>query len=240
MTSDNKERISHKPARFSIWVKLFFALNLIALISFLLFNAMGLKVQSKKQLQEAAEKRVESVKTALARNPQNIDFTGKFSEKIRFTLDATDSSLWVHFNLAKATSFKQKKIARDALNWDIAIRKAKIISNGGKTNNKGMAAIAAMNTADFDSVVSVPPEKSFIKDNTNDNLYEPDNLAIDKWYEYDFLSHRLTSKKRVYVIKTTDGHYAKLQILNYYCGGAPGCYTLQYLYQGTGSNTLAR
>jgi hypothetical protein len=38
-----------------------------------------------------------------------------------------------------------------------------------------------------------------------------------------------------FVIRTHDGRFAKLAILDYYCPGAePGCVTLVYTYQGGG------
>jgi hypothetical protein len=40
-------------------------------------------------------------------------------------------------------------------------------------------------------------------------------------------------KREVYVVRTADGHHAKLKLLSYYCGEAVGCYTFKYVYNGT-------
>ena len=51
----------------------------------------------------------------------------------------------------------------------------------------------------------------------------------------------LSPKPRVWAVRTTDGRYAKLEIIGYYCPGPnPGCLTMRYVYQGDGSTTVAR
>jgi hypothetical protein len=63
--------------------------------------------------------------------------------------------------------------------------------------------------------------------------------AFEDWYDYSFLSHLLTPGDLVFVLRTADGRYAKLKILDYYCPGAqPGCLTFRYAYQGDGSRRL--
>jgi hypothetical protein len=65
------------------------------------------------------------------------------------------------------------------------------------------------------------------------------NPAIERWYDYGFLSHLLTPRPRVYAVRTADGRYAKLKILSYYCPGAsPGCMTFRYVFQGDGSRSF--
>ena len=43
-----------------------------------------------------------------------------------------------------------------------------------------------------------------------------------------------------YAVRTADGHYAKLEIMSYYCAVVgTACVTFRYAYQGDGSRTLA-
>ncbi|MGK7344663.1 MAG: HmuY family protein, partial [Candidatus Nitrospinota bacterium M3_3B_026] len=49
---------------------------------------------------------------------------------------------------------------------------------------------------------------------------------------------RLAPGKRVYVVRTSGGHYAKMRILDYYCGGMAACYSLEYVYQGAGGRSF--
>ena len=41
------------------------------------------------------------------------------------------------------------------------------------------------------------------------------------------------------VVRTADGHYAKFELLNYYCMGVgTACVTFRYAYQGDGTRRL--
>jgi len=67
------------------------------------------------------------------------------------------------------------------------------------------------------------------------------NPGVGKWYRYSMLSHLLTSRRHVYAIRTADGHYAKLELLAYYCADAgTACLTFRYAYQGDGSRRVGR
>ncbi len=126
---------------------------------------------------------------------------------------------------------------KDSKNWDLAIRRAKIVSNGGTTSRKGKVEISKLVTTNFESVKKVPENAKFIKDNQFKS--DPSNFNFEKWYEYDFIRHKLKSRKNVFIIKTQEGNYAKMQILNYYCSKEgekiSSCYTIKYVYQGNGS-----
>jgi hypothetical protein len=67
------------------------------------------------------------------------------------------------------------------------------------------------------------------------------NAAIDRWYRYSIFSHLLEPAPASYVIRTRDGHFAKIQFLSYYCPGpAAGCVTFRYVYQGSRTRVLHR
>jgi hypothetical protein len=43
----------------------------------------------------------------------------------------------------------------------------------------------------------------------------------------------------VYAVRTADGRYAKVELVNYYCAGVgAACVTFRYAYQGDGSRRL--
>jgi len=115
--------------------------------------------------------------------------------------------------------------------------RAKIVMNGGATNPNGKAEIASINTNDFLSVTAVPKIK-FEADYTSRNIAETKNPVLDKWYQYDFWTHRLTPLKEVYILRTAKGDYVKFQIVDYYCGKIAGCYAIRYVYQGSGSTSF--
>jgi hypothetical protein len=91
----------------------------------------------------------------------------------------------------------------------------------------------------FDAVQEVPAE-GYVEDtiaSINPDAIVTENLAIKAWYRYNFLTHVLHPKPHVYAIRTADGKYAKMRVVNYYCDGgqASGCFTVEYVYQGDGS-----
>jgi hypothetical protein len=66
------------------------------------------------------------------------------------------------------------------------------------------------------------------------------NGALERWYEYSWMSHRLKPNGHVYAVRTADGKYAKIEILSYYCvDGSPGCLTFRYVYAGDGGRRVA-
>ncbi|MFQ5551232.1 MAG: HmuY family protein, partial [Gemmatimonadales bacterium] len=70
---------------------------------------------------------------------------------------------------------------------------------------------------------------------------EVDPLATPiRWYRYSMITHLLKPSGAVFVVRTTQGNYAKLELLSYYCTEMrPGCITLRYAYQGaTGVDLL--
>lgn len=131
-----------------------------------------------------------------------------------YTLDASSGERWQRFHFAGHT------VADSTDPWDVAFRRNRVITAPG-------AGALDLGPVRFDSVTEVPVEgyapTLFGGDSTNP--------AIGKWYSYSMLSHLLTTKRHVYVIRTAppDSRYVKLELLAYYCrevGAA--CYTLRY------------
>lgn len=230
------------PPRF---LKLFLAVNLAVLIGFFIWELGGWELggatsPGEAELRKAEARAQEDVRAALAKNHPPKDISGTLGENLRHTIDATVSNRWAHFSFSKGTVSYGEKIARESLDWDLAFHRAKMISNGGVTNPSGKGAVAVVETASFESLTSVPEAGLFHADRIDGNPSEPKNPTLDKWYKYDFWTHRLKPKEQVFVIRTADGHYAKLRILDYYCGVVAACYTISYTYQGMDSTSFAK
>lgn len=150
---------------------------------------------------------------------------------ITYTLNASSPEKWVYFDFSKGSVVDVSD--RSSLNWDLGFKRSLIISNGGETNPKGMGGIIELNHARFESVTEAP-ETGYIAD-IRTSPEETENPAVKKWYDYSYWSHTLTPKNNIYIIRTADGRYAKMQILKYSCGRVSGCYTIKYAYQGNGS-----
>ena len=134
-------------------------------------------------------------------------------------------------------------------NWDLAFSGTTIRINGGTSGTGAGGAFVWVGA--FDNLATVPADSVFKTDNYP-------SYAITKgsgkgWYSYDGATNLLTPiPGRVLVIKTADGKYAKVEILNYYRGGAtPSAsatdeiktteqryYTFRYTFQSSGSTTF--
>ena len=146
----------------------------------------------------------------------------------RVTLDTSDPDRWVRFDFARGG------VAPAGEGWDIAFRRFNVLVNGGGPF-PGDAAVIAVDDAGFDEVRGAPRE-GWVQAGTGRDSANP---AIARWYDYGFVSHRLTPRPLVYVIRTREGRFAKLRFLSYYCPGAvPGCITFEYAYQGDGTRSL--
>ncbi|RSC93977.1 HmuY family protein [Tenacibaculum singaporense] len=103
-------------------------------------------------------------------------------------------------------------------NWDIAFRGTTILVNGGEKtgisgepDRTGNAALGVVDGA-FSEITSVTNDFNFVQDKEG-------NLALPKgvWYTYNRENHLVSAVAgKIFVVKTTDGNYAKIEILSYY------------------------
>lgn len=151
-------------------------------------------------------------------------------------IDATNEEQWTYFDFSRG---KQVKIHdTSSLEWDLAFRRGKIISNGGATNKFGKAGLISLGEVSFDAVENVPL-KDFIQDEATRTQTE--NPVLLQWYKYNYISHKLTARENVYVMRTSDGKYAKIQFLSFYCADKqPGCIQMKYAYQDEGTKSFLK
>lgn len=134
--------------------------------------------------------------------------------------------------------------------WDIGLRGTTIITNAGTSGPGSGGAFIFKGT--FDELKTIPADSTFRVDNA------PTSYAITLgsnkgWYVLDFVTSLLTPiPGRVLVIRTANGKFAKVEILNYYKGGVtpPATatdaeksskqrfYTFRFAYQSNGSKTF--
>ena len=138
-----------------------------------------------------------------------------------YTVDASGNDRWQHFD------FGRNSIVTSG-GWDVGFHRNHVTAGPG-------SAIADLGAVPFDSVAEAPVDGY----RPNGAATWESNPAVGKWYDYSFISHLLTSRGHVYVVRTGDGRYAKLELLNYYCMGVgTACLTFRYAYQGDGSRRL--
>jgi hypothetical protein len=140
-----------------------------------------------------------------------------------YTLDASAGEGWRRFDFSRDAVV-------DSGSWDIAFRRHHLIAAPG-------AGIADLGAVPFDSVREVPVAGYAPTEFGRDTV----NPGVGKWYAYSMLSHLLKPKGHVYAVRTADGHFAKLEILAYYCRDVgAACYTVRYAFQGDGSRRVTK
>ena len=151
-------------------------------------------------------------------------------------INASSENDWVYFDFSRGKVVKIHD--KTSLEWDLAFRRSKVISNGGATNKIGKAGLINLGSPHFDQVVDVP-----INNYTPDmsTKTETENPILLKWYSYNYLTHKLSAKANTYAMKTADSKYAKVKFLDFYCANKEtGCIKMQYVYQDNGSNQFTK
>jgi hypothetical protein len=145
-------------------------------------------------------------------------------------------------------SFSKGAVVTDN-SWDIAFRGVTIIVNGGarigitdEPDRTGSGAVSILSST-LASVTNIPNTTSFKQDGTN--TYAIPTGSGNGWYNYNATSNLITPiAGKIFVVKTHDGKYAKMEIISYY-KDAPSnpssttearYYTFRYVYQPNGTN----
>lgn len=145
-------------------------------------------------------------------------------------------------------SFSQNATVTDD-SWDIAFRGTTIIVNGGsligindEPQRTGIGAVSTLSNT-LDAVTTVPATSTFRQDGTN--TYAILTGSGNGWYNYTSSTNLVTPiAGKVFVVKTHDGKYAKMEIISYYQGvpANPDAtvhvgryFTFRYVYQANGT-----
>ena len=127
--------------------------------------------------------------------------------------------------------------------WDFGVRFVSIIVNS-HASGPGNGGVITQDGV-FDSYTTAPTT-GYAYDTTSTNL-AIDNGFTTGWYNYDDATHVLSPKAgKFFVIKTADGHYAKMEVLavDYANFNPPNptpdslVYKFRYTYQADGSTNL--
>jgi hypothetical protein len=111
----------------------------------------------------------------------------------------------VYFNLKEAKIIEVSDEAT-SLEWDLKTSYLTVNLNGG-TSGPGNCSAVMYEDVKFDSLRLIPNE-GFVSDDSTTSL------AIgDSWWSYNPATHTLSPVPNVYVIKTSEGHHAKLEFI---------------------------
>jgi hypothetical protein len=119
------------------------------------------------------------------------------------TLDASDEDHWRFFAFDRGALTPP-----DTADWDLAVQRFRIRAPG---------VVLRSDTVSFAAFRESPGESTH------------PSQDLGRWYRYSMFSHLLYPKPFIYVIRTRDGRFVKLEFLSYYCPGPePGCVTFRY------------
>lgn len=145
-------------------------------------------------------------------------------------------------------SFSQNATVTDD-SWDIAFRGTTILVNGGtaigitdEPTRTGNGAVSIVSNT-LDAITTIPSATTFLQDGTN--TYAIPTGSGNGWYNYNATANLITPiAGKVFVVKTHDGKYAKMEIISYY-KDAPAnpdatsltrYFTFKYVYQPNGTS----
>ncbi|NVB39885.1 HmuY family protein [Pseudenhygromyxa sp. WMMC2535] len=137
-------------------------------------------------------------------------------------VDASSESDWVYFDLDGSAE------VTDADAWELGLRRFEIIVNGGISGDAGVE-VAILEGVDLDEVDAAPEDAEWVTDAVDADDDGTDELVFIDWYDYDFTTHLLSPKQRVYVVRSSEGADFGVQIDGYYSeAGTSGVLTLRW------------
>jgi len=219
--------------------------NIVYIFLMLLSIEIGYRImmgQMNIQMPDLLKEKPEKLYTVSSIDP--IKVGKKLTDTVIYTFEATDIDNWVFFDFSRGSVILGVTNQLAPESWDLAFSRANIASNWGDKSKKGQVSVAKLGTTDFDSLTQVPEDSKFIKNISPPPVPDSNNANLEKWYKYSFWDHYLKSHKNVFIIKTAEGNYAKMQVINFYCKKEEkrisSCYTMQYVYQGNGSKSFLK
>lgn len=160
--------------------------------------------------------------------------SGKFSHRvaadgsvITTVVDASDHEVWRRLDLDSGYSREE--------GWDLSFRRFFVLSNGGVSGDGGVQVLR-LRDAEFGDVTAAPgPEAEWLVDlpdgeaDDDSEADSPFNDGVNDWYDYELSTHKLTSRKFVYVIRSTEARFYKLIFDDYYSDvGTSGVLTFRW------------
>jgi heme-binding HmuY-like protein len=141
-------------------------------------------------------------------------------------IDATKNDLWVYLDLETGAEVFPAAPG-SSLAWDLGFQRFKIRTNSGTSGTGGMET-APLPGASFDELTKAPAS-GYVVDQEEDSADEgtdPDYafLLDPAWYLYDLGVHAVKARDIVYVVKTVESGFYKVQMTGYYDDAGTGGY----------------
>lgn len=137
------------------------------------------------------------------------------------TANASSKEIWVYMDLETGEEVDVSNPSTSD-DWDIAFQRFRIILNGGVNGNGGVE-VAVLEGAGFGAVTDAPGDGyTTDEDDGEDEGEIPDDaIRIGPTSEtgpwaYDIETHELSGSGAVFVVKSVEGNFFKLEFLEYY------------------------
>ena len=160
-------------------------------------------------------------------------------EALTFTIDATNREAWAYFSFATGDVVEVED-AENSEAWDIGFQRTKVKLNGG-ISGPGMGSAVMLTETTFEAVTEAPADG--YKADTEDTLAIVPQ-SEKGWYIYTGPPTHwvLPLEDRVFVLKATDGTFAKVRFIGYYKDNEnkvdSGFVTFEYAHQPDGSHNF--
>jgi len=141
-------------------------------------------------------------------------------------VDASAQGEWRYVNVTLGTTLEVAE-PENSMDWDVAISRTQFRTNGG-TSGAGYAGAIELPDTVWDDVTT-SPTVGFDVDAMIPLPGPPGsgqfsgNAVLNGWYDYDSTTHQVSPKDTVFLVRTADGDYAKLRVLQY----EDGVFTLE-------------
>jgi hypothetical protein len=140
-------------------------------------------------------------------------------------VDSTSATDWIHGDFETGAGMAASGP------WDLRFQRFHISTNGGVSGTGGVEVVPVAGLAFAD--VTSPPASGWLSDaaDGDDANMDPDYAFEqgDGWYAYDAMTHVLTPRPLVWIVKTNGGSTIKLEIERYYDdAGTAGWLTLHW------------
>ncbi len=136
-------------------------------------------------------------------------------------IDASSMDVWIYYNLETQKVVTPANPA-DSTEWDLAFQRFKVMSNGGSSGTGGVEVAQVLATACNDLLDA--PSNGYLIDaaDGSDEGDVPDyamsfgpSSETGPW-GYDPMTHQLFDSGSVFVVKSVEGNYFKLDFFEYY------------------------
>ncbi len=147
------------------------------------------------------------------------------------SVNATSVEDWIYLDFGSGEEV-YPSAPDESDTWDIAYRRYHMRLNGGVSGNQDVAALA-LPGQNFSELSTVPQgDFSTDQEDGDDEGDEPDYYFASEagtWYDYNPMTHVLTPKEQVYVIRSAEGTHYKYAIETYYSeAGTAGHLTVSW------------